>query len=175
MWNRNTTQDRWRFDIWLPNLIAFHCRWRDLENGRCGDKQMSVTYLNPEGHPLPAGRYSHVAIAQGGRIAFIAGQVAVDADGVLQAPGDTAAQMAVVFRNLGNVLEKLGVGFGDVLELTTYLVGEDAREPWMAARGDVYAEHYGDGPFPPNTLLIISGLAHPDMKVEISATVRLPG
>ena len=135
---------------------------------------MSVRYLNPEGHPLPAGRYSHVAMAEPGRLAFIAGQVAVDADGALQAPGDVAGQMPVVFRNLGNVLEKIGASFADVLELTTYLVGEDSREPWMAARGEVYAEHYGDGPFPPNTLLIISGLVQPAMKVEISAVVRCP-
>lgn len=135
---------------------------------------MSVRYLNPEGHPLPAGRYSHVAMAEPGRLAFIAGQVAVDADGTLLAPGDVAGQMPVVFRNLGSVLEKIGGAFSDVLELTTYLVGVEAREPWMAARGDVYAEHYGEGPFPPNTLLIISGLAHPDMKVEISAIVHLP-
>lgn len=135
---------------------------------------MTVEYLNPAGHPLPAGRYSHVSIAHGGRIAFIAGQVAVNAEGVLQAPGDAAGQMPVVFRNLGSVLEKIGAGFGDVLELTTYLVGEDSRDPWMETRGDVYAEHYGDGPYPPNTLLIISGLAHPDMKIEISAIVRLP-
>ncbi|MEL7467588.1 MAG: Rid family hydrolase [Pseudomonadota bacterium] len=135
---------------------------------------MSVQYLNPEGYPRPAGRYSHVAIAEPGRLAFIAGQVAVDADGVLQAPGDTAGQMPFVFRNLGTVLEKIGASFSDVLELTTYLVGADSRQPWMEARDAVYAEHYGDGPYPPNTLLIISGLAHPDMKVEISAIVRLP-
>lgn len=135
---------------------------------------MGVCYLNPDGHPLPAGRYSHVAMAEPGRLAFIAGQVAVDTDGTLLAPGDVAGQMPVVFRNLGSVLDKIGASFSDVLELTTYLVGEGAREPWLVARGDVYAEHYGDGPFPPNTLLIISGLAHPDMKVEISAIVRLP-
>ena len=135
---------------------------------------MSVRYLNPEGHPLPAGRYSHVAMAEPGRLAFIAGQVAVDADGALLSPGDVAGQMPVVFRNVGNVLKQIGASFSDVLELTTYLVGEDSREPWMAARGEVYAEHYGDGPFPPNTLLIISGLAHPDMKIEISAIVRMP-
>ncbi|MEM9061381.1 MAG: Rid family hydrolase [Pseudomonadota bacterium] len=135
---------------------------------------MTVRYLNPDGHPLPAGRYSHVAIAEPGRLAFIAGQVAVDAEGSLQAPGSVEGQMPIVFRNLGNVLAKIGASFADVLELTTYLVGEDSRQPWMDARGAVYAEHYGDGPYPPNTLLIISGLAHPDMKVEISAIVRLP-
>ena len=41
-------------------------------------------------------------------------------------------------------------------------------------RDAVYAEHFPDGNYPPNTLLVISGLVRPEMKVEISAVVRLP-
>ena len=136
---------------------------------------MSVRYLNPENHLAPQGRYSHVAIAEPGRLAFIAGQVALDAGGELVAPGDAGAQFGQVFRNLRAVLEGIGAGFRDVVELTTYLVSQDSRAPWLEARNAVYAEHFGDGPYPPNTLLIISGLVRPEMKVEVSAVVRLPG
>ena len=135
---------------------------------------MSVRYLNPENHLAPQGRYSHVSLAEPGRLAFIAGQVALDETGALVGPNDAAAQFPQVFRNVGRVLEGIGAGFGDIVELTTYLVGEDSREPWLRARDAVYREHYGDGPFPPNTLLIVSGLVRPEMKVEISAVVRLP-
>ncbi|MEM7531607.1 MAG: hypothetical protein AAF639_05500 [Chloroflexota bacterium] len=61
-----------------------------------------------------------------------------------------------------------------MVELTTYLVGEDSRQPWFDARDAVYAEHFPQGNYPPNTLLIISGLVQPAMKVEISAILRLP-
>lgn len=135
---------------------------------------MSVRYLNPEGHLPPQGRYSHVAIAAPGRLAFIAGQVALGTDGTLVGPNDVAAQFPQVFRNIGAVLDGIGAGFADIVELTTYLVGEDSRAPWLGARDAVYAEHFGDGPYPPNTLLVISGLVRPEMRVEVSAVVRLP-
>lgn len=136
---------------------------------------MSVQYLNPDNHLTPQGRYSHVAIAEPGRLAFIAGQVALDGAGEIVSPGDAAGQFPVVFRNIGTVLEGIGAGFADIVELTTYLVGEDSRAPWLASRDAVYREHFGGGPYPPNTLLIISGLVRPEMKVEVSAIVRLPG
>ncbi|MEO1494471.1 MAG: RidA family protein [Pseudomonadota bacterium] len=135
----------------------------------------AVTYLNPETHIAPPGRFSHVAIAEPGRLAFVAGQVALDEDGVLVGPNDPAAQFPQVFRNLKTILEGIGAGFTDIVELTTYLVGEDSRQPWLDTRDAVYAEHFPDGAYPPNTLLIISGLVRPEMKVEVSAIVRLPG
>ena len=134
-----------------------------------------VTYLNPPSAPRVIGMYSHVAIAEAGRLAFIAGQVAVDADGNLIGPDDLGAQVPVVFANLGKILHDLGATFADVVEFTTYLVGPDCRAAWFEARAKVYPEIYPSGAYPPNTLLIISGLNKPEMRVEISAIVRLPG
>lgn len=135
---------------------------------------MSIRYLNPQNHLPPTGRFSHVAIAEPGRLAFIAGQVALDADGALVGPDDAAAQFPQVFRNLATILDGIGARFADVVELTTYLVGEDSRQPWLDSRDAVYQEHFPDGAYPPNTLLIISGLVQPAMKVEVSAIVRMP-
>ena len=135
---------------------------------------MSVQYLNPNGYPKPAGRYSHVSIADAGKIAFIAGQVAVDGDGVLQAPDDAGAQFSIAFTNVMTIVASLGATPRDVLELTTYLVGDDALEKWRAARPAVYDRYYGQSAPPPNTLLVVSGLVDPAMRVEISAVVRLP-
>ncbi len=135
---------------------------------------MPVTYLNPENHLPPTGRFSHVAMAEPGRLAFIAGQIALDADGTLVGPNDAAAQFPQVFANLKTILDGIGATFADVVELTTYLVGEESRQPWLDARDAVYAQHFPDGNYPPNTLLIISGLVQPAMKVEISAIVRMP-
>ena len=135
---------------------------------------MSVRYHNPNGSPVPAGRYSHVSIAEAGRIAFIAGQVALNADGVLQAPDDVGGQFPIVFDNVMTIVRSLGATPNDVLEFTTYLVGEDALEKWRNARPAVYDRYYGDAPPPPNTLLVVSGLVDLAMRVEISAVVRLP-
>jgi enamine deaminase RidA (YjgF/YER057c/UK114 family) len=132
-----------------------------------------VTYLNPKEAPKP-GMYSHAAIAEpGGRIAYIAGQTSVDMTGNPLAPGDFAGQIPVVYENLGRVFKGLGCDYSDVLQYTTYLVGVDKREAWQKGRVELYKKIYPDGKYPPNTLLIIEGLARPEYLLEISAIVRL--
>jgi enamine deaminase RidA (YjgF/YER057c/UK114 family) len=133
-----------------------------------------VSYLNPPNAPPVAGMYSHVAIAEAGRLAFIAGQVAIDAKGEMVGANDLAAQVPVVFDNIGRIVKDLGAGFSDVVEFTSYIVGPDSREPWFKARSEVYARLFPGKAYPPNTLLIISGLVRPELLVEVSAIVRLP-
>ena len=135
----------------------------------------AVTYLNPPSAPRVIGMYSHVALAEPGRLAFIAGQVSVDVSGEMVAANDLAGQVPVVFENIGKILADLGATFADVVEFTTYLVGPESRQPWFDARRDVYGRLFPDERYPPNTLLIISGLNKPEMLVEISAIVRVPG
>lgn len=132
-----------------------------------------VSYLNPPGAPVP-GMYSHVAIAEPGRLAFVAGQTAVDLAGRPVAVGDFAGQLVAVFENLERVLAGIGAGFGDVVQFTTYLVGTDKRDGWQTGRRAVYERIYPDGSYPPNTLLIIEALGRPEFLIEIAAIVRLP-
>lgn len=134
----------------------------------------NVRYLNPPGTVPPLGRYSHAAVWSGGSLAFVAGQVAVDERGEVVGAGDLERQIPVVFENIGRVLTGLGVGFSDVVEFTSYICGDDAREAWYRGRDAVYDRCYPGGAYPPNTLLIISGLARPEFRCEISAIVRLP-
>lgn len=135
---------------------------------------MSVRYVNPSQVMAPAGQYSHVALAEPGRLAFIAGQVALDADGELVGVGDSGAQFRQIFSNLAAILDSFGATPTDVVDLKTYLVGEKSLPSFRDARQAVFAQHYPDGAYPPNTLLIVSGLVHPDLKVEVSATARVP-
>ena len=62
-----------------------------------------------------------------------------------------------------------------MLQYTTYLVGTDKREAWQKGRMAMFAKIYPDKKYPPNTLLIVEGLAKPEYLLEISAIVRLPG
>lgn len=133
-----------------------------------------VTYLNPPGAPGTVGLYSHAAIVEGGRVAHIAGQVSVDASGNIVGEGKPAMQIEQVFANLEAVLKGLGADFRSVCAFTTYIVGGAMREPWFTTRTAVYKRIYPDGVCPPNTLLVIDGLARPEYLVEISAIVRLP-
>ena len=130
--------------------------------------------LNPAGAPAPIGAYSVVVEARCGHLAFIAGQVALNADGQLVGPGDVAAQTRQVFHNLGKALEGVGASFSDVLEFTTYLVGRASVQPFIQARTDIFPGIYPTKDYPANTLLIIDGLVREDLLVEIKAVAALP-
>ena len=131
-----------------------------------------VTFLNPKSASKP-GMYSHVAIAEGGRIAFVAGQTSTDMAGNPVSGADFTGQIPVVFGHLMNIFKELGCDQTDVLQYTTYLVGTDKREAWQKGRMELFKTLYPDGKYPPNTLLIVSGLAKPEYLLEISAIVRL--
>ncbi|MFM1813964.1 MAG: hypothetical protein RLZ98_659 [Pseudomonadota bacterium] len=132
-----------------------------------------VTYKNPAASP-PSGMYSHISIAESGRIAHIAGQTSVDNVGHPVAPGDIDRQAEQVFANIETVLKDLGAGFSDVLAYTTYVVGKEHQAGWYDARKRIFERIYPDRKYPPNTFLIISGLAREEFVLEIALTVRLP-
>ncbi len=112
--------------------------------------------------------YSHVAKA--GDTVYIAGQIALDADGALVGRGDIEAQTQQVYANLQAILEELGGGLKDIVKLTTYLTERSHLEAFRRVRNRFFSDA-----FPPNTLLFVSGLAHPDYLVEIEAVAFLPG
>jgi enamine deaminase RidA (YjgF/YER057c/UK114 family) len=98
---------------------------------------MTLERVNPPTLAKPSG-FSHAVIADGGRVVFLAGQVALGADGMIV--GDTVAEQFE--RALGNLLEALRAAGGspaDLASLTVYAVDLDdyrarAREIGLAWR-----------------------------------------
>src|SRR5437867_4342168 len=82
---------------------------------------MPIERLDPDGLSTPL-TYSHVVVAQGSRLVFIAGQVALDADGNLVGGADLAAQTGQVYRNITTALTAAGAGPEDIVKLTTLVV-----------------------------------------------------
>ena len=134
-----------------------------------------VTYVNPPSAPPVQGMYSHVARMAPGEIAFIAGQVAIDAKGNPVGVGDLAAQVAQVFENLGKILKDLGTDFESVVQFTTYLTKAESIPTWMSARSAVFPKLFPGGKYPPNTLLVIDRLVKPEFLLEVEAIARVPG
>jgi enamine deaminase RidA (YjgF/YER057c/UK114 family) len=64
---------------------------------------MTLRYINPPDLPGPS-TYTHVVVAAGARLVFIAGQEPEDSHGNLIGHGDLAAQARQVFANLGRAL-----------------------------------------------------------------------
>src|SRR5690606_40204455 len=84
------------------------------------DTTSPVQYLNPEGACQAQGLYSHVGTPDG-KLMFIAGQLAVGADGNVVGRQDFEAQLRQAFSNLGDVLRGLGGDFNNVIKFMTYV------------------------------------------------------
>lgn len=121
----------------------------------------------------PAGGFSHVVEAAGGRRVHIAGQVASDAEGNVVGKGDLAAQTAQAFANVERALAAVGMTASDVTELTYYVVGLDTDK--VAAFGAGAAQAKANGvklPRAAATMVGVTALVSPDYLVEISAAAE---
>jgi enamine deaminase RidA (YjgF/YER057c/UK114 family) len=128
---------------------------------------MSKQIVNPGSMSPPSG-YSY-AVKKAGTPLFISGQVAIDRSGKLIGPGDAAVQTEQVFQNLRTVVEAAGGTMQDIVKLTIYVTDAAYRPVIVAAR----QTHFPDGQYPASTYLVVSGLAVPELLVEIEAVAML--
>ena len=136
------------------------------------DLQRSV--ITSDQAPRPLGAYSVGMSVNAGRLVYVAGQVALDSEGNLVGTGDAAAQTKQVLANIGHILAAAGAGFSNVVEFTTYVVGRESVQQFIAGRTEVYPDLFPGGDYPPNTLLVVDGLVREDFLVEIKAVAALP-
>lgn len=129
---------------------------------------MSNRAFNPDTVAAPLGAYTHgIEIPEGARITFISGQVGVDAQGNL--PEDFRAQAENAFANCRAVLEHNGLGMADVVKITQFLVRREDIPVYRDVRGEYLGEER-----PCSTLLLVSGLANPDMLIEVEMVAAKP-
>ncbi|MFG1622089.1 RidA family protein [Kribbella sp. NPDC049227] len=121
--------------------------------------------INPEGLPEPE-TYSHVAIASGTKLVFVAGQEPEDAAGNLVGAGDLEAQSRQAFANLGRALAAAGARPDQVTKITIYLVGyrREHQAAVEVGRYSLFGEHK-----PTDVLVGIQSLAHPEQLIEVDA------
>jgi enamine deaminase RidA (YjgF/YER057c/UK114 family) len=121
------------------------------------------TARDPETIHPPLGAYSHqVEVPAGARLLVMAGQVGRTVDG--RVPEDPIEQAEVALDNVRHNLEAAGMGVGDVVKLTWYVVGQmDAQR-----RRELLTAWLGDHR-PASTLVYVAALAAPEYRVEIDA------
>lgn len=83
-------------------------------------------------------------------------------------PDDPAAQFALAFENLAEVLAAAGVGYADITEMTTFHVGLREHLAAFTAAKDRYVQ----APYPAWTAIGVVELALPGALVEIRVTAR---
>jgi enamine deaminase RidA (YjgF/YER057c/UK114 family) len=129
---------------------------------------MATKVIQPKGLADPRPRYSQGILAEGGKVLFIAGQTASDANGNVIGKGDIKAQTRQVFDNIKAVLEAAGGSFDNMVMTTTYITDRKYREGYNEVRRDIYKKDP-----PTSTLVIVSGLANEDYMIEIAGIAVL--
>ena len=109
----------------------------------------------------PVVGYSRVVVVDG--TAWVSGTTAT-VGGVVQHPGDLAAQTRVALENVASALEEVGFGLGDVVRTRMY-VTDISR--WEEA-GRVHGEYFADVR-PATSMVQVAALIDPDMLIEIEA------
>jgi len=123
--------------------------------------------LSPPQLPKPVG-YSHMAEITGGKMIYIAGQVALDASGNIVGKNDYGAQLQQVFFNLKTALESAGASFKNVVKLNYYIVDSVDRSEFFAYRE--VRDRFVDTANPPvATVVVVRGLFLPEFLIEIEA------
>jgi len=120
----------------------------------------------PELHQ-PLGHYTDAV--RFGNLLFVSGMMPTDINMNLVGAGDAAAQARQIMENIKHVLAGAGASFADILRVVVYLT--DIKD--AAAISPIRAEYFGASK-PSSTLVEVSKLVLPGMKVEIEVTVGLP-
>ncbi len=133
--------------------------------GSPGGKPLLEKY-NVENH---GGDFYQGVIVSGGRLIYLAGQVANNPDGSVAGVNDWRRQAEKVYENIGHVLRAAGATPASVVKETTWVLSIDS---WGQHRGSVRRDFY-TGDFPASTLVEIPGLARPEFLVEIEVIAAI--
>jgi 2-iminobutanoate/2-iminopropanoate deaminase len=128
---------------------------------------MKKSILYPTGFAAPRGAYSPGILLDYGesKLLYATGQLAVDPEGNVIAPGDATAQSEYVFKLIGEILSAAGLTFEDVVRAQTYLTNMEDFPKFSAVRNRYLATSLAA-----STLIEVKGLARAGCCVEIEIT-----
>jgi enamine deaminase RidA (YjgF/YER057c/UK114 family) len=126
---------------------------------------MERTDVNPWEWSKAFGFSQAVQVEGGQRVLFCSGQTATGPDGAPPTTADMGEQVTAALANLRTVLEAADMAIADVIKLTVYTTDVDALLGAYGTAAEVLAPN-----LPAMTLIGVSRLAFPELKVEIEAT-----
>jgi enamine deaminase RidA (YjgF/YER057c/UK114 family) len=133
---------------------------------------MSFTLINPESLGAPHGYSNGLLTEPGGRLLFIAGQVAWD-----QTQKIVSADFVEQFdRALANLITVVTAARGHATQIARLVIYVTDRNEYRARTRDIgerYRAHMGRH-FPAMVLVEVNGLLDDDAKVEIEGIAVLP-
>jgi enamine deaminase RidA (YjgF/YER057c/UK114 family) len=126
---------------------------------------VTLELINPTDLSTPMS-YTHIVVATGSRLVFVAGQVADDADGRLVGDEDFGAQAHQAFANVGRALAAVGSRPDQVARISVYVVNHRVENlpAISAARNAVFGDHK-----PADVIVGVETLAEPGYLIEVEA------
>jgi enamine deaminase RidA (YjgF/YER057c/UK114 family) len=109
-----------------------------------------------------------MAVRAGNRV-YLRGQTGFDLDGGFHGVGDPAAQAEVAMQCVKTLLEEAGARLEHITKTTLYITDRTHRESVYRVVG-----RWLKGVYPCSTGLIVSGLALPEMLMEIDVEAVIP-
>jgi len=125
--------------------------------------EMSIKLHNPATIAPPFSCYSHGASASGNaRWLYISGQIGVTPDGVV--PDDPEEQIRLAWENLIAVLNDAGMTVDDLVKVDGFITRPDMVSAYRKERERRFSGHATA-----TTMVIVAGLAEPNLLVEVQA------
>ncbi len=134
-----------------------------------------LTRINPATLAAPPQNlHAHIVVTPPNcRLAFIAGQVALDKDGTVIGRGRYDEQAVQCFTNIRDALVAIDAGPGQIAQMTILVV--DHQDALLEVVNRAGAAVFGDEwPVTATTLIGAKALGHSDFLIEINAVVALP-
>jgi 2-iminobutanoate/2-iminopropanoate deaminase len=116
----------------------------------------------------PNGHFSQAVIAEPGRMLFISGMTARNAEGGITGLGDITAQTRQVCENVKAAVEEAGGTLDDIVRVDVYVTDMRHFEAIHAVRREFFT-----GTAPASTMVEISKFSRPGYEIEMNAIAVL--
>ncbi len=127
--------------------------------------------VNPASLAAPVG-FSHAVVAAPGRVVYLGGQAAHDAEGSIVGAGVTE-QFEQAARNVLVTLEAVGGKAEHIVSMQIFVTEVDAYRSSLKEIGAAYRAVFGRH-FPATALFGVSELMDPAAKIELVCTAVIP-
>ena len=129
--------------------------------------------VNPDSLGEPRGWSNGMLGPAGGRVLFVAGQVAADESGGVPEGLGFVEQFGAALGRAVEVVRHAGGGPEHIGRLTIYVTDMEAYRESLSSLGSAYREHMG-GSYPAMALMEVTSLVERHALVEVEATAVLP-
>jgi 2-iminobutanoate/2-iminopropanoate deaminase len=132
---------------------------RERKEGRDGGCTETAQLKNPRAQ---ARGYSQAVVTEGGRVVWLAGEVAGEDSSGRSLAADFDGQVREVFARLGRTLEEAGGRLSDMVTMTVFITDARLGDRFTQLRCEIFGDD-----FPASALITVAGLARPEMVVEV--------